>query len=220
MARAVRAVGQARLAHEPGRRPGRARLMPIKLPSFRGRRETYPPDLWTKCPSCEEMIFNRQLDKTLRVCPTCGHHFRLSAAARLELLLDPDTFEERDARPPVGRPARVRRPEALSGPGRGGPGGDRACATRRSGASAGSTTGRSRSASWTSRSWAARWARSSARRSPGPPRRPSRCASRSSSSRRPVAPGCRRARSRSCSWPRRSPRSSACAPRACRSSRS
>ena len=71
--------------------------MPIKLPSFRGRRETYPPDLWTKCPSCEEMIFNRQLDKTLRVCPTCGHHFRLSAAARLAMLLDPDTFEERDA---------------------------------------------------------------------------------------------------------------------------
>jgi acetyl-CoA carboxylase carboxyl transferase subunit beta len=70
--------------------------MPIKLPSFRGRRETYPPDLWTKCPSCEEMIFNRQLDKTLRVCPTCGHHFRLSAAARLETLLDPGTFEERD----------------------------------------------------------------------------------------------------------------------------
>jgi acetyl-CoA carboxylase carboxyl transferase subunit beta len=71
--------------------------MPIKLPSFRGRRETYPPDLWTKCPSCEEMIFNRQLDKALRVCPTCGHHFRLSAAARLALLLDPGSFEERDA---------------------------------------------------------------------------------------------------------------------------
>jgi acetyl-CoA carboxylase carboxyl transferase subunit beta len=71
--------------------------MPIKLPSFRGRRETYPPDLWTKCPSCEEMIFNRQLDKVLRVCPTCGHHFRLSATARLELLLDQGTFEERDS---------------------------------------------------------------------------------------------------------------------------
>jgi acetyl-CoA carboxylase carboxyl transferase subunit beta len=71
--------------------------MPIKLPSFRGRREAYPPDLWTKCPSCEEMIFNRQLDKLLRVCSTCGHHFRLSADARLALLLDPDTFEERDA---------------------------------------------------------------------------------------------------------------------------
>ncbi len=70
--------------------------MPIKLPSFRPRKDAYPPDLWTKCPSCEEMLFNRQLDKVLRVCPSCGHHFRLSAAARLELLLDDRTFREQD----------------------------------------------------------------------------------------------------------------------------
>ena len=63
--------------------------MPIKLPSFRARRDVYPADLWTKCPSCETMLFNKQLDKALRVCPTCGHHFRLSAATRLAQLLDP-----------------------------------------------------------------------------------------------------------------------------------
>ena len=62
--------------------------MPIKLPSFRQRRDTYPPDLWTQCPSCQEMLFNKQLEKVLRVCSNCGHHFRLSAAARLDLLLD------------------------------------------------------------------------------------------------------------------------------------
>jgi len=71
--------------------------MPIKLPSFRSRKDAYPPDLWTKCPSCEEMLFNKQLDRSMRVCPTCGHHFRLSAAARLELLLDHGSFEEHDA---------------------------------------------------------------------------------------------------------------------------
>jgi acetyl-CoA carboxylase carboxyl transferase subunit beta len=71
--------------------------MPIKLPSFRPRRDVYPPDLWTKCPSCGEMLFNKQLDKADRVCPTCDHHFRLSAAARLELLLDGGSFQERDA---------------------------------------------------------------------------------------------------------------------------
>jgi acetyl-CoA carboxylase carboxyl transferase subunit beta len=71
--------------------------MPIKLPSFRPRRDAYPPDLWTKCPSCEEMLFNKQLDKVQRVCPQCGHHFRLSAEARLALLLDHGTFIERDA---------------------------------------------------------------------------------------------------------------------------
>ena len=71
--------------------------MPIKLPSFRARRDVYPPDLWTKCPSCETMLFNKQLDKAMRVCPNCGHHFRLSAAARLDQLLDPGTWAERDA---------------------------------------------------------------------------------------------------------------------------
>src|SRR4051812_30462409 len=71
--------------------------MPIKLPSFRARRDVYPPDLWTKCPSCGEMLFNRQLEKADRICPTCEHHFRLSAEARLEMLLDGGTFRERDA---------------------------------------------------------------------------------------------------------------------------
>jgi acetyl-CoA carboxylase carboxyl transferase subunit beta len=71
--------------------------MPIKLPSFRPRKDAYPPDLWTKCPSCSEMLFNKQLDKADRVCPNCGHHFRLSAGARLESLLDRDSFQELDA---------------------------------------------------------------------------------------------------------------------------
>ena len=71
--------------------------MPLKLPSFRSRTHDYPPDLWTRCPSCETMLFNKQLDKTMRVCGTCGHHFRLSAATRLEQLLDPGSFDEKDA---------------------------------------------------------------------------------------------------------------------------
>ena len=71
--------------------------MPIKLPSFRPRRDAYPPDLWTKCPSCGEMLFNKQLDKVLRVCPSCGHHFRLSAEARIAMLVDHGSFSERDA---------------------------------------------------------------------------------------------------------------------------
>jgi acetyl-CoA carboxylase carboxyl transferase alpha subunit/acetyl-CoA carboxylase carboxyl transferase beta subunit len=70
--------------------------MPLKLPSFRARRDVYPPDLWTKCPTCSTMLFNKQLEKNLRVCTTCGHHFRLSAEARIGHLLDPGTFTERD----------------------------------------------------------------------------------------------------------------------------
>jgi acetyl-CoA carboxylase carboxyl transferase beta subunit/acetyl-CoA carboxylase carboxyl transferase alpha subunit len=70
--------------------------MPLKLPSFRARRDVYPPDLWTKCPTCSTMLFNKQLDKNLRVCTNCGHHFRLSAEARIGHLLDHGTWAERD----------------------------------------------------------------------------------------------------------------------------
>ena len=70
--------------------------MPMKFPSFRSRREAYPEKMWTRCPSCEEQLFNKQLEKAMNVCPSCGHHFRLSATARLSQLLDDGTFEERD----------------------------------------------------------------------------------------------------------------------------
>ena len=70
--------------------------MPVKLP-FRPRRDAYPPDLWTKCPGCGEMLFNKQLDKSSRVCPNCSHHFRISAKARIEQLVDGGSFAERDA---------------------------------------------------------------------------------------------------------------------------
>jgi acetyl-CoA carboxylase carboxyl transferase subunit beta len=79
--------------------------MPITLP-FRPRRQSYPPDMWTQCPGCSEMLFNKHLDKALRVCSTCGHHFRISAPTRLAQLLVPGTFRERDAgltsRDPLG----------------------------------------------------------------------------------------------------------------------
>jgi acetyl-CoA carboxylase carboxyl transferase subunit beta len=70
--------------------------MPVKFPQFRPRREDFPEKLWTRCPSCEEQLFNKHLEKAMNVCPSCGHHFRLSAPVRLGQLLDEGTFEERD----------------------------------------------------------------------------------------------------------------------------
>jgi acetyl-CoA carboxylase carboxyl transferase subunit beta len=69
--------------------------MPIKFPF--SRRRDAPADAWTMCPSCESQIFNRQLERNLRVCPTCGHHFRMSVGERIDLLLDGGSFQERDA---------------------------------------------------------------------------------------------------------------------------
>ena len=68
--------------------------MRIKFPL---RRRDAPTDAWTKCPSCESQIFNRQLERNLRVCPTCGHHFRMGIGERIDLLLDERSFVERDA---------------------------------------------------------------------------------------------------------------------------
>jgi acetyl-CoA carboxylase carboxyl transferase subunit beta len=68
--------------------------LPIKFPFSR---RAAPSDAWTKCPSCDAQVFNKQLERTQRVCPSCGHHFRMSVGERIDLLLDPDSFEERDA---------------------------------------------------------------------------------------------------------------------------
>ena len=55
-----------------------------------------PEGLWVKCPSCNEVIYNKDLVPTLNVCPKCAHHFRIGAAERLRMLFDGD-WEEFDA---------------------------------------------------------------------------------------------------------------------------
>jgi acetyl-CoA carboxylase carboxyl transferase subunit beta len=52
------------------------------------RKADVPENLWDKCPQCAKMIFHRDLEANLRVCPHCGHHMRLSAKRRLETLYD------------------------------------------------------------------------------------------------------------------------------------
>ena len=51
-----------------------------------------PENLWDKCPSCTKMIFHRDLESNARVCPHCGHHLRLGAKRRLELLFDDGAY--------------------------------------------------------------------------------------------------------------------------------
>ena len=56
-----------------------------------------PEGLWEKCPGCNEVVHNLDLTTNHHVCPKCDHHFSISARVRLELLLDPGSFEEADA---------------------------------------------------------------------------------------------------------------------------
>ena len=59
-----------------------------KIKTLFGASREVPDNLWHKCPSCEQMIFQTDLEKNLRVCPHCGHHMRLGARERLECTLD------------------------------------------------------------------------------------------------------------------------------------
>jgi acetyl-CoA carboxylase carboxyl transferase subunit beta len=55
-----------------------------------------PSGLWTKCPSCGEVIHNLALSENLQVCPKCDHHFNLGSRERIESLVDSDSFQEHD----------------------------------------------------------------------------------------------------------------------------
>jgi len=51
-------------------------------------RSNVPEGLWVKCEGCKEIVYSRDLDRNLKVCPKCGYHFRIDARARVSLLLD------------------------------------------------------------------------------------------------------------------------------------
>ena len=68
------------------------------LPKIRAlTRKDVPDNLWRKCPSCEQMLFHRDLAQSLEVCHHCGHHFRIGSEARFKILFDDAVFEKVEA---------------------------------------------------------------------------------------------------------------------------
>lgn len=67
-------------------------LLPPRMSRTDGdvRRKTVPEGLWVKCPGCDSVLYNTDLEKNASVCPNCGHHMRLDARMRLNILLDPE----------------------------------------------------------------------------------------------------------------------------------
>jgi acetyl-CoA carboxylase carboxyl transferase subunit beta len=55
-----------------------------------------PEGLWVKCDGCKEIVYKKEIDKNLKVCPKCNYHFRISARERLKLLVDEGSFVELD----------------------------------------------------------------------------------------------------------------------------
>ncbi|RZI45265.1 acetyl-CoA carboxylase, carboxyltransferase subunit beta [Candidatus Finniella inopinata] len=65
-----------------------------KIQAFIGLKNDIPDNLWTKCPKCEHMLFQKDLEKNLLVCHHCQHHLRLTLAQRLEFLFDDGKYTE------------------------------------------------------------------------------------------------------------------------------
>jgi acetyl-CoA carboxylase carboxyl transferase subunit beta len=61
------------------------------------RKVTVPEGLWIKCNNCGEIIYSKEIDRNLKVCPKCEYHFRITAKERIDLLVDPGTFKEFDS---------------------------------------------------------------------------------------------------------------------------
>ncbi|MDI6745018.1 MAG: acetyl-CoA carboxylase, carboxyltransferase subunit beta [Thermodesulfovibrionales bacterium] len=68
----------------------------LKEPKLQ-KRVKIPEGLWVKCDNCKEIVYKKEIDKNLKVCPKCDYHFRISAKERIELLADEGSFVEFDA---------------------------------------------------------------------------------------------------------------------------
>ena len=71
------------------------KLLPPRIKREDGSpRKAVPEGLWSKCEACEAVLYRTELDKNLSVCPKCGHHGRIGARRRLDVLLDADGRSE------------------------------------------------------------------------------------------------------------------------------
>ncbi len=63
--------------------------LPQKIKRVVGRdKKTVPEGLWSKCPSCQSVLYKKDLEDNAEVCPKCAYHNRISARERIALLLD------------------------------------------------------------------------------------------------------------------------------------
>src|SRR5579859_5286978 len=59
-----------------------------------GKQVAVPEGMWVKCDGCKEIIYRKEVEQNLNVCPKCAHHFRLTARERFELLFDDNNYKE------------------------------------------------------------------------------------------------------------------------------
>jgi acetyl-CoA carboxylase carboxyl transferase subunit beta len=67
-----------------------------KIGASSSKKRDIPEGLWTKCPKCSSMIYDKELDENLKVCSKCRHHFPIGARERIHSLVEVCSFEEMD----------------------------------------------------------------------------------------------------------------------------
>jgi len=70
------------------------KLMPSRIRTESKDKRTVPEGLWSKCTSCDAVLYRAELERNQEVCPKCGYHIRIGARRRLDLFLDEDAREE------------------------------------------------------------------------------------------------------------------------------
>jgi len=71
----------------------------------KGKKKIDVPDgLWTKCTNCSEIIYNKNLNENLKVCPKCGYHFYLGARERIQITVDEGSFVEYNSKISLNNP--------------------------------------------------------------------------------------------------------------------
>lgn len=60
-------------------------------------RREIPAGVWDSCDACGHMVYHKEVAENLHTCPECGHHQRVNARTRIDMLVDPGSFEEKDA---------------------------------------------------------------------------------------------------------------------------
>jgi acetyl-CoA carboxylase carboxyl transferase subunit beta len=68
-----------------------------KLGTGKSKKREIPEGLWTKCPKCSTMVFDKELDENLKVCPRCQNHFPIGAHERIHSLVETCSFQEMNA---------------------------------------------------------------------------------------------------------------------------
>ncbi len=70
------------------------KLMPSRIRTDNASKRAVPEGLWVRCEGCDATLYRPELERSLDVCPKCGHHRRIGARRRLDIFLDEEPREE------------------------------------------------------------------------------------------------------------------------------